>query len=293
MRMLVGYAPGGAVDVVAREVGEALRATGLNVVIENRTGAAGRLATEQLLSAPVDGSVLIFMPSGNATLVPHVYPKSRLVPLRDLAPIAPVCSYVFALAVGPATPARTLEEFVIWAKAHPGQASYGTPGGGTAMHFMGAMFARAAGFEFTHIPYRGGSAAMVDVLGGTLAALATTLPLLATPHREGKVRILAHTGKRPLPSLPGVPTFKDKGYPELVIAESFGVFAPARTPPAVQAELHTAIRRATDDPRVAAALKKLEFERFSLSQSEFVALTRADHERWGRVVSATGYRADN
>ena len=112
-----------------REIGEAMRASGFNVVIENRTGAAGRLATEQLLSAPADGSVLVFMPSGNATLLPHIYPKLKFDPLRDLAPIATVCSFSFALAVGPGTPAKTLKEFVAWAKAHPAQASYGTPGG--------------------------------------------------------------------------------------------------------------------------------------------------------------------
>ncbi len=293
VRMLVGYQPGGAVDVVAREIGEALRTSGFNVVIENRTGAAGRLATEQLLSAPADGSVLVFMPSGNATLLPHIDPKLKFDPLRDLAPVATVCSFSFALAIGPGHPARTLEEFVAWAKAHPDQASYGTPGGGTAMHFMGAMFARAAGFEFTHVPYRGGAAAMVDVLGGTLPALATTLPFLSGPHKQGKLRILAFTGDRPLSSLPGVPTFKEAGYPDLVIGEHFGIFAPARTPATTQIRLHAAVRAATDQPRVEAALKKLEFERFVLSQAEFAALMRADHARWGQVVRATGYRADN
>jgi len=293
MRMLVGYQPGGAVDVVAREVGEAMRASGFNVVIENRTGAGGRLATEQLLSAPGDGSVLVFMPGGNATIFPHVYPHLRYDPFRDLAPIAAVCSFSFALAVGPGTPAKTLKEFVAWAKAHPGRASYGTPGGGTAMHFMGAMFARAAGFEFVHVPYRGGAAAMVDVLGGALPALATTLPFLVAPHKEGKLRILAFTGGKPLPALPGVPTFKDEGYPDLVLGKNFGIYAPARTPAVVQTELHAAIQAAASRPRVAAALKKLEFEPFVLSQAEFAAVMRSDYERWRPVVKATGYRADS
>jgi tripartite-type tricarboxylate transporter receptor subunit TctC len=225
LKWLVGYPPGGAVDVVARELAEAMRAQGFNVVVENRTGASGRLATEQMLAAPADGSTLVFMPGGNATIFPHVYPNLKYDPWKDLAPLGAVCQFSFALGIGPGTPARTLKEFVDWAKANPGKASYGTPGGGTAMHFLGVMFGRAAGFEFTHIPYRGGAAAIVDVLGGTVPALATTLPNLVQPYKQGKIRILAFTGEQRLPSLPDVPTFKELGYPGLVITESFGVSA--------------------------------------------------------------------
>lgn len=293
LRVLVGYPPGGAVDVVAREIAEGLRGVGYNAIIENRTGAAGRLATEQLLAAPPDGSALVFMPGGNATIFPHVYPKLRYDPFKDLVPVAAACEFSFGLGVGPGTPAKTLKEFVEWAKANPGKASYGTPGGGTAMHFMGVMFARAAGFEFTHVPYRGGAAAIVDVIGGTVPALATTLPNLVQPHKQGKVRILAFTGDKRLPSLTDVPTFKESGYPDLVITESFGFFAHAKTPPAVVAELHAALRAAAGQPRVTAALEKLEFEPLSMSQAEYAARLKADFDRWGPIVKATGYRAED
>lgn len=293
LRLLVGYPPGGAVDVVARELAEAMRGQGFTVVVENRTGAAGRLATEQMLAAPADGATLVFMPGGNATIFPHVYRNLKYDPLKDLAPLGAVCEFSFALGVGPGTPARTLPEFVDWAKANPGKANYGTPGGGTAMHFMGVMFSRAAGFEFTHVPYRGGAAAMVDVLGGTVPALATTLPNLVKPHQQGKIRILAFSGAQRLSSLPDVPTFKELGYPGLVITESFGVFGSARLPAAVQAELHAAIRKAADDARVVAALRKQEFEPLSLSQAEFAARIKADHGRWGPVIQATGYSVND
>jgi tripartite-type tricarboxylate transporter receptor subunit TctC len=293
LRVLVGYPPGGAVDVVAREVGEGLRAAGYVVMVENRTGAAGRLATEQLMTAPADGSTLVFMPGGNATIFPHVYPKLKVDPLKDLVPVAAACEFTFGLGVGPGTPARTLKEFVEWAKANPGKASYGTPGGGTAMHFMGVMFARAAGFEFTHVPYRGGAAAIVDVLGGTVPALATTLPNLVQPHRQGKLRILAFTGSKRLPGLPDVPTFKEAGFPGLEITENFGFFAHARTPPAIVAELHAALRAAAAQARVTAALEKLEFDPVSMTQAEYAALLKADHERWGPVIKATGYKAED
>lgn len=293
LRILVGYPAGGAVDVVAREVGEALRAAGYAPLIENRTGAAGRLATEQALAAPADGSTLVFMPGGNATIFPHVYANLKHDPMKDLVPLAAVCEFSFALGVGPATPARTLKEFVDWAKANPGKASYGTPGGGTAMHFMGVMFGRAAGIEFTHVPYRGGAAAITDVLGGQIPALATTLPNLVQPHKQNRVRILAFSGAKRLAGLPDVPTFKELGYPQLVMSEHFGFFGSARLPAAVQAELHAAIRKAAADPRVTAALSKLEFEPVSMSQAEYAAELRADFERWGPVVKATGYKAED
>lgn len=293
LRVLVGFPPGGAVDVVAREVAEGLRAAGYTVVVENRTGASGRLATEQLLVAPADGTTLVFMPGGNATIFPHVYPKLKVDPFKDLVPVAAACEFTFGLGVGPGTPAKTLQEFVDWAKAHPGKASYGTPGGGTAMHFMGVMFARAAGFEFTHVPYRGGAGAIVDVLGGTVPALATTLPNLVLPHRQGKLRILAFTGRQRLATLPDVPTFKEAGYPGLEITERFGFFAHAKTPPAVLAELHLALRAAAGQPRVTAALEKLEFDPVSMTQAQFAALLKADFERWGPVIRATGYKAED
>jgi tripartite-type tricarboxylate transporter receptor subunit TctC len=280
------------VDVVAREVGEELRLGGHTVVIENRTGAAGRLATEQMLQAPADGGTLVLMPGGNVSIFQHVYPKLKYR-LDDLAPLASVCSFSFGLAVGPGAPVKTLKEFVDWAKANPGKASYGTPGGGTAMHFMGVMFAKRAGFEFTHVPYRGGAAAMNDVLGGTVPALATTLPNLVNPYRNGKLRILAFTGESRLPSLPDVPTFKELGYPELVINESFGFYASAKTPEGVQAELERSLVAASSKPRVVDALGKLEFDSQVLGRAAFAAKLKADLERWGPVVRATGYKVED
>lgn len=292
LRILVGYPPGGAVDVVAREVAEELRGFGYSAIVENRTGAAGRLATEQILQAPADGSTVVMMPGGNVSIFTHVYPALKYKP-ADLAPIASVCAFNFAFAAGPGTPARTLAEFVTWAKANPGKASYATPGGGTAMHFMGVMFARQAGIELVHVPYRGGAAAMTDVLGGTVPALATTLPNVVQPHRQGKLRILAFSGDAPLPALPGVPTFKSLGYPELVITETFGFFASAKTPEPVLAVLQTAIIGAASKPRVVAALEKLEFDSLVLGRNDFAARIQADIARWAPVIKASGYKAED
>lgn len=293
LRVLVGYPPGGAVDVVARAVAEGMRSGGYSVVVENRTGAAGRLATEQMLALPADGTALVFMPGGNATIFPHVYPNLKYDPFKDLVPVAAACEFNFALGVGPGAPVKTLKEFVDWAKANPGKASYGTPGGGTVMHFMGVMFARAAGFEFTHIPYRGGAAAIVDVLGGTVPALATTLPNLVPHHRQGKLRILAFTGSARMPALADVPTFKESGYPNLELTENMGFFVHARTPTSVVAELHAALRTAVNQTRVTTALEQLEFDPVSMTQAQYAARLKTDYERWGPVIKATGYKAED
>jgi tripartite-type tricarboxylate transporter receptor subunit TctC len=291
LKILVGYPAGGAVDVVARQVAEEMRALGYNAIVENKTGAAGQLATEAMLAAPADGSTVVLMPGGNATIFPHVYPNLRYS-MADLKPLASVCSFTFALGVGPGTPAKTLKEFVDWAKANPGKASYGTPGAGTAMHFMGVLFARQAGIDFQHVPYRGGAAAMTDILGGNIPALATTLPNLVTHHKSGKLRILAFTGEQPLPGLPGVSTFKQLGYPDLQISEVFGLFASSKTPAPMLAELEKAMLTAAKSPRLVAAIEKLEFDSEVLNSADLSRKIKADFERWGPVIKATGYTAD-
>lgn len=291
LKIFVGYPPGGAVDVVARQVAEEMRASGYNVVVENKTGAAGQLATEAMLAAPADGGTVVFMPGGNASIFPHVYPNLRYS-MADLKPLASVCSFSFALGVGPGTPAKTLKEFVDWAKANPGKASYGTPGAGTPMHFMGVMFGRQAGIDFQHVPYRGGAAAMTDVLGGNIPALATTLPNLVAHHKSGRLRILAFSGEKSLPGLPGVSTFKDLGYPDLQISEVFGLFASSKTPAPILAELEKAMVTAAKSPRLVEAIEKMEFDSLVLNSEDLSRKLKADFDNWGRVIKATGYTSD-
>lgn len=291
LQMLVGYPPGGAVDVVARAVAEAMSDSGYQVVVQNRTGASGRLATDQLLQAPADGKTFICMPGGNATIFPHVYNNLKYDPLVDLLPLGTACEFTFGLAAGPGTPAKSLKEFIDWAKANPGKASYGTPGGGTAMHFLGVMLGREAGIDFQHIPYRGGAAAIVDVIGGTVPTLFTTLPNVVNPHLQGKVRILAFSGREPVARLPGVPTFAQAGYPNLTMSEIFGFFARKGTPPEATAMLAAAIKKAALAPRVTAALEKLEFDSMALDPAALTTRLKSETERWRKVVADSGYKA--
>jgi tripartite-type tricarboxylate transporter receptor subunit TctC len=291
LRVLVGYPAGGAVDVVARETAEGLRSAGYQAIVENISGAAGRMATTQLLQAPADGGAIVCMPSGNATIFPHVYRNLGHDPMADLQPLGTACRFAFGLAAGPGTPAKTLQEFIAWAKANPTKASYGTPGGGTAMHFLGVMFGRAAGIDFLHVPYKGGAQAIVDVMGGSIPTLLTTVPNLVNPHAQGKVRILAFSGEKPLASLPGVPTFAQAGFPDLTIYDSFAFFARSGTPAAAAASLSAALAASVQSERVVQALRKLEFEPLATEPAALAARLRDEHAKWKRVVAESGYKA--
>jgi tripartite-type tricarboxylate transporter receptor subunit TctC len=288
LRILVGYPAGGAVDVVARQVGEEMRESGYNVVVENKAGAAGRLAVATMLQAPADGNTVLLMPGGNISLYSHVYPNLKYS-LADLAPLATLCSFSFGLAVGPGTPAKTWAEFVAWAKANPGKASFGTPGAGTGMHFMGVMLGRQAGIDFLHVPYKGGAAAMSDLLGGSLPSFATTLPNIVKLHQTGKIKIVGFSGETRSPKLADVPTFKEQGYPDVVMSEVFAVFAPTKTPAPVLKELEAAFTKAARQPRMVEALEKLEFESLVLDAKATRSYLEADMRRWEPVVKASGY----
>ena len=292
LRILVGYAAGGAADVVARAVAEGLRDAGYTVNVENKAGAAGRLATEALLAAPADGSTLILAPQGNLTLYPHVV-KAKFDPLKELTPIAPACRMSFALAVGSKSPATNLQDFLAQAAKTPAMASFGTPGAGTAMHFIGTLLGKHANFPFIHVAYKGGAAAVTDAVGGHLPAVITTTPNLLPMHRSGQLRILAISDDVPNAALPGVPTFKAAGYPDLNISEAFAFFARSGTSPALVAQLNQAIGNAVKLPKVSQVLEKAEFTPLTMSPEAMDKQLQAEHANWARIVKSVGYTPDN
>ena len=293
LTILVGFPAGGAVDAVARAMTETLRGAGYTVIIDNKTGAGGRLATDTLLAAPADGQTIMLTPGGNLTIYPHIYSKLRYDALKDFVPLATACEFQFGLATGPGTPAKTLKEFIAWAKANPGKASFGTPGAGTGMHFLGVQLAKDAKIDLVHIPYRGGAPAMVDVIGGNLPSLFTTLPNLLQQHKAGKVRILGFSGESRLPSLPDVPTFKEQRLPNLTMSEMFVFMAHANTPPALQKELAGALSAAVRSKDVTQALAKAEFEPLVMEPAAIGKRLETESARWASVVKSTGYKAED
>lgn len=285
-RIVVGFSAGGAVDVVARATGDALRKVlAHNVIVENRSGAGGKIAVAAVANAEDDGRTLLFTPSSILTLRPHVEPTKAGSTEPQVVPVSPVCEYPFALTVGPGTPARTLGEFVTWCRANPGQASFGSPGPATAPHVIGALFGHEAKIPLVHVPYRGGAQAINDLLGGQLPAMVTTLPAAIPLHRSGKLRILASTASRRSPLLADVPTFVEAGFAGMHFEEWFGFFAPARLPaPAIEA-LNVAVRTAVGEEATRKVLDQAQFSPRSAGVAEFASMMQADTQRWRSLVA--------
>ncbi|MDQ8034314.1 MAG: tripartite tricarboxylate transporter substrate-binding protein [Bordetella sp.] len=293
LRVLVGYAAGGAADTVARAVGEGLRDSGYTTIVENKAGAGGRLALESLIAAPADGTTLLMTPMGNLTLYPHVFKSLRYDPLKQFAGVGTACTMSFAIAVGANSPAKTLKQYLDLARADNALAAYGTPGAGTAMHFIGQLLARNAKVPLTHVAYKGGSAAVTDAIGGTLPAVITTLPNLLPMHRAGKLRILAVSDEAPLAMLPGVPTFKAAGFPDLVVTETFAFFARTGTPAPVIAQLNQSITQAVKLEKVASLLQKQEYLPKTTTVDTLDRQLRDEYARWAGIVKAAGYAPED
>lgn len=195
MRILSGYPPGGAVDTLARIFGERLaEALGRPVVVENRAGAAGLIASEALKNSPPDGATLMIAPDSSITLYPHTVKKPAFDTLNDFVPVAHVGSYPIGFGVGAAVPAADLREYVKWAKSNPRNATYGSGAYGSTLHFMGLMLGQATGVPLVHVAYRGVGPAITDVVGGQLPAVMQPLGTLLVQAKAGKLRILAHSG---------------------------------------------------------------------------------------------------
>lgn len=290
-RILVGFPPGGVVDVTARALAEALRPSLSGpVVVDNRVGAGGTIAIEAAKSSTPDGSTLLYSPPSMFTVIPHVDPRIRYDAFADFIPVSTVCAFPFALAIAPNLPARNLAEFIAWAKANPKDAAFGSPGIGTIQNFVGVMLGRASGAELTHVPYKGGAQSIIDVMAGTLAASVSVAQLFTANHKAGKLRVIATTGERRLASLGDVPTFAEQGYPNLTFEEWFGVFLPARTASDTVARHAKGIAAAVASPAMQEALKRLDYEPYVRGPDEFAQLLRTQHARWRGIVKETGFR---
>jgi tripartite-type tricarboxylate transporter receptor subunit TctC len=293
-RILVGIQPGGALDVAARLLANAMKDYAAPFIVENRPGASERIALEALKSGVSDGSTLLLTGSSSIAVVPHVYKNLTYDPLQDFVPVTTVCRFPFLLTVGPMVPGqvKTLADFVSWCVANPKQATYGTVGAGSLHHFIGVSLARAAGFEFVHVPYQG-SAAVQDSLAGQIAAtifpIGTPLPYI----QSGNLRALMTTGTQRSSSLPDVPTIRELGYPAIEEDDWFGIFVTAKTPAKTVKALNIAVRAALETDEVKAGLAKLSFDPAGQSAEEFARLVKAEFDRWGQIVETSGFRIEN
>jgi tripartite-type tricarboxylate transporter receptor subunit TctC len=295
VHIIVGFPAGGGTDVIARLLAEQLRGTyASTVLVDNKPGAAARIAVEYVKSAEGDGSVMLFTPDFPITLYPASFRSLNYDPIRDFTAVSPAAKSMLTFNVGPAVPddVKTLADFVRWCKTNPGKAAYGTTAAGGTPHFVGVMLANAAGVAITPVHYRGGAPALQDLLGGHVPAsvnpISETLPFAGS----GKSRILAVTGSRRSPFLPEVPTMREQGY-DVVVESWLGLFVPAKTPAETVNALSTAVADAAKSPQMAASLAKIGNEPTFQSPAEFAATVKSDIARWSPIVKASGFVAED
>jgi tripartite-type tricarboxylate transporter receptor subunit TctC len=290
-RILVGFPAGGPSDVLARLAAEQMKAYASSTIVENRAGAGGRLVMDVLKNSPADGSVMVLTPAVAVTLYPHVYKSLSYNPQQDFTPVTTICTTAMTFVVGPMVPSfvKTLADFIAWCRSNPSQSSYGSPGAGSPLHFLGVMLSRAANFEYLHVPFQGTAPSIQSLLGSQIASCISPIGPFIPHVRAGTLRALATTGAQRSPLLPDVPTIAEAGYPALEFAEWFGIFVPARTPGGTVETLSSVLRAALQTKDVQAGLANQSVDVGGLTPADFARQIKADFDRWGPIVEASGF----
>lgn len=296
-RLLVGFPPGAGLDLLARLLAERLGPRlGRPMVVENRSGGGSRVAAEALARAPGDGTWLMAAPIVVPVFFPFLYDRLPFDPVRDLAPVAMLTSFTFALAVRADHPARDLAGFIEWAKAAGDRATYGSLSAGTPAHFLGVLFNGATGTRMEHVPYRGSATLSVALLTGEVSCGFTTTASIVGQLADGSLRALAVSGASRSPLLPEVPSFAEGGLGLSAMGEAglwYGLFAPGRTPTAEVERVAAATLAVLAEPEVAARLRAMDLAPRPQPPAEFAATIAADLARWGPVIRATGFRLED
>jgi tripartite-type tricarboxylate transporter receptor subunit TctC len=293
IRILVGFAPGGSADVIARLLADRMRVSlGQNVIVDNKPGAAGRLVLGELKRAAPDGQTLVLTPSGATVIAPWLYSNLPYDPVKDFTPVARVVTFDFAVTVGPGAPAGAdLRQVLAWMKANPSKANYATSGAGTVPHFAGLLLSQAAGVTLTHVPYKGGAPAAQDLIAGHVPLMVDTASETIEYHKAGKVRILAVTGEQRSKSLPDVPTLKEQGI-NMAADAFFGLYGPAGMPPDVVARIDHAVADALKDPVIQEKIYAFGLVPGYGTAAELAATQAAHLKRWEAPIKASGYKAE-
>ena len=293
LRILVGFPPGGSADTIARLLAERLPAQlgGQAVVVDNKPGAAGRIAIDQLKNAAPDGNTVLIMPSGPVVLFPHVYKKLNYDVNKDLAPISQLAAFQFCVVSGPKSNVKTMPEMIARAKADPSTASYGSSGNGTVPHFLGLMIGEAAGIDFQHVPFQGGAPAMNALMGGHIGYTMDVVTEALEQHRAGKVRVIAVAGAQRAPQLPEVPTLREQGV-AMDASAWFAMYGPGGLPAATAQRLSGAVQAALKDPALAQRMTALGLDPIGGTPEQLALVQRADLAKWAKPVKASGFQAD-
>jgi tripartite-type tricarboxylate transporter receptor subunit TctC len=286
---VITQAAGSSVDLVARLISQQLAEVwGQQIVVDNRPGANGIIALQLVARAKPDGYMLAMTGISALTINPFIYKTLPFRPIEDFAPVTQAASFAFVAVVTPAVPVRSLRELVALARQRPGELNYSSSGIGNLTHLVGELFCRSAGVVMLHVPNKGDTPALMDVLSGQTQMMFSTLPAALPLVQGGKLRALAVLGAARSPDLPDVPTAAESGYPDLQASGWGGIVAPAGTPPAIVDKLQREIARQLDRPAMRAAFAQQGAEPVGSTPAEFGAFIAAESAKWSQVVEAAG-----
>lgn len=292
IKILVGFPPGGSVDQIARLLAEKMRVSlGQTVLVDNKPGAGGRVALNEVKKAAPDGQTLVLSPSGALVIQPWIYSNLGYDPIKDFTPIARIVTFDFAVTAGPGAPQGDLKSVLAWMKANPGKANYATSGAGTVPHFAGMMLGQTAGVKMTHVAYRGGAPAAADLMGGQVPLMVDTASETLEQHKAGKVRILAVTGEQRSKALPEVPTLREQGI-DMAADAFFGLYGPAGMPADVVGRIDKAVREALQAPEIQEKILSYGLVPNHAASADLTASQVQHLKKWEAPIKASGFKAE-
>jgi tripartite-type tricarboxylate transporter receptor subunit TctC len=291
LKFVLGYPPGASSDLLTRLLADKMRpALGMHTIVENRTGAAGIVGTESVKNSPPDGATILLTPLAPMVAFPHSHGAAvRYDPFKDFAPVAHICDFQLALVVNAELPAKNVAEYIALVKRDPKAGDYASAAAGSLPHYLGVMFAKAAGLNMTHVPYRGTAPALQALVGGEVKAAMFVLADALTTVRSGKARLLAVAGAKRASMAPDVPTFKELGY-DLEASAWYALFAPAGTPKDLIEKYAKAAIDAVRSPDMMQRLEHMGLEPTGLPPADLARILRNDYDKWGPVIRASGFK---
>jgi len=295
VKVIVGFPAGASLDTSARILAGGLRGVYADtILVDNRTGAGGRIAIDYVKNSPPDGTTILVTANVLFTIYPHSYSKLTYNLHRDFVPVAPFCSVGYSISVGPAVPesVRTVADYEKWVRANPKFMTFGSGSAGTTQHFIGVMLGRALKLPLEHVGYRGGAPMAQDLMGGSIAMGVQPIPDTIELVKAGRVRSLAVTTAQRVPQMPNVPTLAESGFSDMVLTDPFGVFVPIKTPPDIVRRLGSGIQTAVGSSDVQEKFQKMSFQPQVMAQAAYAQSLDRESEVWKQVVQASGFKAD-
>jgi tripartite-type tricarboxylate transporter receptor subunit TctC len=293
VKIIVAFPPGGGTDIVARVVGAKLQeAWGQGVVVENRAGASGTIGTEVAAKSEPDGHTLFMATMGNMTANQHLYANMSVEPLRAFAPITKVVDVHFVFMANPTLPAANVRELIALAKQKPGELAYSSSGPGGAPHLAMELFKRQAGIDLIHIPYKGSSMSINDLIGGRVMLSMDSLVQSAPHIKSGRLKALAVLGPKRSPLLPEVPTMQEAGVAGYSLTNWFGLLAPAATPREIVQKVFVDVKKVLEDPEIRKRIGDLGADVVGNTPEEFAAAMRTESQQWAEIIKAVGIKGE-